>query len=619
MLEQLPGESLVNYDKSSQIIDITSTILLTENQDQITKQLVFLEKISEYVENYRYFNTYFTDTNNQTTIPPTEPLIHGQTYSLFINISPEPQGIDSEPTPFPDTALAQVWNEQETLSLDVVVTSKDFNINTTIKKLSLPRTGASDNVQFTVKPNKFDGRGYIQVELFYRGYLLQCKQLIILIIPVPGAEIPESLRPPQSSRMTFTTTDLLTNEQLAQLPERVLTVEVELDQRDGSIDFRFLDRTQGSKELAFYDTTLQPAALGSAIAGIRQQLHSTLVDGYWGQVQGSIEQLNTWLPKLADVGRELYRQLLPQNQDSLLTDDQGETLQAALQPNTVIQVNPVLGKVTIPWALLYERKIKTSKQNRVCDRFTEHDLDCTNCPNKSDPKFICPHAFWGYRYSIEQLPCWASSKHNSPVALVRQIKNNQQLQLSFNVYRDFQLWQEHLPKLEAAGSINILSAEEMLKLESIWEEHGNVLDLIYFYCHGGLEEMPKRPYLELSDERIYSNFLECYESTWQHHPLVFLNGCATGDYSPESYVSLIDDFLNAGASGVVGTECPVSEPFAEYYATEVFKRLFAGETMGQAMLAVRRKLLQQQHNPLGLVYSLYAAHEIALACSISQL
>ncbi|MFK0735499.1 MAG: CHAT domain-containing protein, partial [Gloeotrichia echinulata HAB0833] len=536
------------------------------------------------------------------------------------NINPKPQGIDT--TTFPDKTLAQVWNNQDTLLLDVAVTSKDFHINATTKKLSLPRTGASDNLIFTVKPHKFsdrlparplDDRGYIQIELFYRGYLLQSKQLAILIIPTVGTNIPESLRPPQSSRVTFTTTDLLTNAQLALLPERVLTVDVELDQRDGSIDFRFLDRTHGNEELAFYDTTLQPAALGNAIAGIRQQLKLTSESEYRWSVEGSMESLNTWLPSLANVGRELYRLLLPANQA-----EGSEKLQAALIPNTVIQVNPVLGKVTIPWALLYERKIRQSKQNRMCDRFTQHDLDCTDCPHKSDQQVVCPHAFWGYRYSIEQLPCWTSNKQNYPVALVRQIQNKRQLQLSFNVYRDFQLWQKHLIKLQATGSVNILTAEEMLQLESIWSEHGQILDLVYFYCHGGIEEMPKKPYLEISDDRIYSNFLECYESTWLHHPLVFLNGCATGDYSPESYVSLIDDFLNAGASGVVGTECPVSETFAECYATEVFQRLFAGEAMGQAMLAVRRNLLQQYYNPLGLVYSLYAAHEIALALSVTQ-
>jgi hypothetical protein len=602
----------------NQVVELTSVILNTDKQDQTVKQLSFvLQPISDYIEAFRYFNTYFGNPSDLATIPPSEPLIHGQPYFLFINISPERKGLDEEPTPFPDQALAQLWNDRESLSLDVVVASKDFSIDAPVKQLTLPRSGASDSIQFTVKPNLFEGRGYIQVELFYRGYLLQSKQVVAVIMPRAGAEIPESLRPAQTTRITFTTTDLLTNEQLAILPERVLTVDVELDQRDGSIDFRFLDRTQGNQELAFYDTTLQPTALGEAITGIRKQLCSTLVNGYWGQVEGSLEQLNTWLPKLAHAGHNLYRQLLPQNKGGLLEDDRGEKLQAALKPDTVIQVNPVLGKVTIPWALLYERKLKPSSQTRVCDRFASHDLDCTNCPLKDDPKIVCPHAFWGYRYSIEQLPCWVSNKHSAPLALVRQIPNNQPLSLSFNVWRDFQLWRNHIPKLEAAGSVNLLVAEEMIELEAVWKEHGAALDLVYFYCHGGIEEMLKEPYLELSDEKIYSNFLECYESSWRHHPLVFLNGCATGDYGPESYVSLIDDFLNAGASGVVGTECPLMEPFAEHYATEIFKRLFAGEPLGQAMLAVRRELLQQHLNPLGLAYSLYAAHEIALARPVS--
>ena len=132
----------------------------------------------------------------------------------------------------------------------MVVTSKDFKIHPTINKLSLPRTGASNNLQFTVRPDKFGDRGYIKVELFYRGYLLQSKQLGVLIIPTIDAEIPESLHPAQTSRVTFTTTDLLSNQQLALLPERVLTVDVELDQRDGSIDFRF-DHTKAIKNWHF--------------------------------------------------------------------------------------------------------------------------------------------------------------------------------------------------------------------------------------------------------------------------------------------------------------------------------------------------------------------------------
>ncbi len=622
----------------NEVISLTRTILITDNPDQTVKQLSFLEPVSDYIEAFRYFNTYFGDPSDseallrlqsmvrkqqsadRTTIRPSEPLIHGQPYLLFIDISPEPKGLDEEPTPFPEKALAQVWNNQETLSLDVVVTSKDFSIDATVKPLTLPRRGSSDSVQFTVKPNLFEGRGYIRVELLYRGYLLQSKQIAALILPRAGAEIPESLRPPQTARITFTTTDLLTNEQLALLPERVLTVDVELDRRDGSIDFRFLDRTQGNQELAFYDTTLQPTALGEAIAAVRHQL--TLMasndEGYKWKTQGDMELLNTWLPALADAGRRLYRAILPENKGNTLGEDRGETLRAALQTNTVIQVNPILGNVTIPWALLYERKIRYSQRVRVCEQFVERDTDCTGCPFKDDSKVVCPHAFWGYRYAIEQLPAWTSNELPQPLALIRQIANDRPLSLNFNVCREFLLWQEHLPKIEALGSVKMLEADEIPALELIWENDGQTLDLIYFYCHGGVEESSKQPYLALSGERIYSNFLEDFKQRWQHHPLVLLNGCGTGDYGLESYISLIDDFRAAGASGVIGTECPVPEMFAEPYAIALLGRLFRGEPLGQAMLAVRRELLQKNLNPLGLVYSLYAAHEIALTVPVAH-
>ncbi len=606
----------------NEVIALTRVILKTENQDQTAKQVSFLEQVSNYVKTYRFFNTYFCDPKNQTTVPPSEPLIHAQVYTLFIDISPERKGVDAEPTPFPDEALAQVWNEQETLTLDAIITSKneDFSIDAQVKQLTLPRSGSSDCIQFTVKPNRFEGRGYIRVELFYRGYLLQSKQIAVLVVPTAGSEIPESLRPPQTARITFTTTNLLSNEQLALLPERVLAVNVELDTRDGSIDFRFLDRTQGDRELAFYDTTLQPGALGEAIAAVRQQL--TLMasndKGYKWKTQGDLELLNTWLPKLADAGRLLYRAILPENKGNTLGEDQGETLRAALQVNTVIQVNPILGKVTIPWALLYERKIRYSQRVRVCEQFIEHDTDCTGCPFKDNSKVVCPHAFWGYRYAIEQLPAWTNSELPQPLALIRQIPNDHPLSLNFNVCREFLLWQQHLTEIEALGAVEIFQADEIPALELIWENDGATLDLIYFYCHGGLEESSKQPYLALSDERIYSNFLEDFEHRWQHHPLVFLNGCGTGDYGPESYISLIDDFRAAGASGVIGTECPVPEMFAEPYALALLARLFQGEPLGQAMLAVRRELLQKNLNPLGLVYSLYAAHEIALTVPVAH-
>ncbi|HEY9800841.1 MAG TPA: CHAT domain-containing protein [Leptolyngbyaceae cyanobacterium] len=609
------------------LISLTSSILLTDNQDNIIKQLPFIQNIAEYVEKYRYFNTYFVKPDedgrcdNFTTVPPSQPLIHGQTYLLCVDISPERKGIESEPMPFPEQALAEVWHDSESLPLDLVVASKDFNIDATVKKLTLPRTGASEIVQFTIKPNLFEGRGYIHIDLLYRGYLLQSKQITVLIIPIAGAEIPESLRPPQTAKITFTTTDLLTHEKLALLPERFFTVDVQVDTRDGSTDLRFLDRTQGNEELLSYSTNLQ-SGLGNAIARIRQKLHS-MATAYKFKTQGDMQLLNTWLPQLADAGHSLYRSLLDKNKGLTLGEDRGEKLSAALKPDSVIQINPInpilgLGKSTIPWALLYERKVMTSKENHVCKEFLNHDIDCTDCPFKNNYKVVCPHAFWGYRYAIEQLPAWTISEGSQTPSLVWQIANNQPLYINFNVWRDFRFWQNHLPKIEQLGSVKILIAEEINDLELIWSNHSSDLDIIYFYCHGGIDETENLPYLQLSDDKIYSNFIEACEVNWQHRPLVLLNGCATGDYGPDSYISLIDDFRVAGASGVIGTECPIPELFAELYAVTLLKRVFRGEPLGKAMLTVRREMLQQNLNPLGLLYSLYAPYEIALARALAQ-
>jgi hypothetical protein len=45
------------------------------------------------------------------------------------------------------------------------------------------------------------------------------------------------------------------------------------------VDLRFLDRTRGEEELAYYDTTLEPQALGEAIAAVREQLATMAQEG----------------------------------------------------------------------------------------------------------------------------------------------------------------------------------------------------------------------------------------------------------------------------------------------------------------------------------------------------
>ncbi len=562
----------------------------------------------------RYFNVLFTDVGGERPLPVDKPLVHGRPYALYVDVSPERKGLAEEDVPFPGAALEDVWKDEEALPITVWVASRDFEVRPRLATLSLPRSGPSGGLRFSVRPLLEEGRGQLQVELFYRGHLLQSQRVEVEIVAAEGVEPLPSPRPVQTARLTFTTTARLEPEALQALPSRVLTIDVARDPRDGSLDLRFLDRSgETEQQVAAFDTHLQPEALGQAVTDLRAQLLAAVTGegerfGYQWIVEGDDDLLDLWLPKWALVGHRLYRVLTGRGGE----DGEREALQARLHPDDVIQVNPVVGVATLPWALLYERPIKyVPERTRVCRDFAGCGGDHTACGADESSDLVCPYAFWGYRHTIEQLPCWITGELPALPTVVRRVRNGAPLPVNVNVWRDFSLWQEHLGYLEAEGNVELLVAEELAQLEAIWKERGPELGLVYFYSHGGQSSL-LGPYLRLSDAALNSDFLEASNLRWESAPLVLLNGCATGDYGPESYVSLIADFREAGASGVVGTECAVPELFAETYARLLLPRVFRGEALGPAMLGVRRELLRCRKNPLGLIYTLYAANEVAL-------
>ncbi len=568
----------------------------------------------------RYFNALFTEDG--VPLPFEESLIYDRTYTLYVDISPDPTGLAhfdlTAPVAFPDRALTDLWVEAEALPLVVWAASHDFEIRPSVQRLSLPQIGPSEAVTFAVRPLLREGRGHIQVELFFRGQLLQSQRLEAEIVPHAGASSALSPRSPQSGAITFTTMAQLDPAVLHELPPRRLTIDVARDPRDGSLDLRFLDRTGGEeRKLAFFDNHLRPEALAQAVQSVRAQLLAAVTgeqgqQGYAWVLEGDEALLTDWLARWAMVGHTLYRALLGRSGGN----GGQERLHAALLPDDVIQVNPVVGMATLPWALLYERPVRlVPGRTRVCPDFAGCEGAEEGCSVASSPDDICPYAFWGYRYAIEQLPCWVTGEFPTLPTAVRRIENGAPLAVSFNVWRNFSLWREHLTRLRAAGNVELLVAEELNQLLDIWESRGADLGLIYFYSHGGSDTL-RGPYLQVSDAFVDANLLEASGLEWRAAPLVFLNGCATGDYGPESFVSLIADFRAAGASGVVGTECPVPELFAEAYAARLLPRFFAGEALGGAMLAVRRELLREAKNPLGLLYTLYAAHEVALVRAV---
>ena len=584
----------------------------------------------------RYFNIFIKSPNNDQSLSSNEPLMFGQSYQLRVNISSVVGGLGEEDV-FVGEALRDTWGDKETLPLTVIAESKDFEIeqDNRVQTLALPRKGSSQVIDFQIKPRISMGSGTIRVYLLYRGYFLQSKEIKALILDTADSKVPGAL----TARRLNATQDFINPNELHLLPERMLTINVAADPKDQSVTLTFLNRVNGDEELVYHDTELPSDALIGMTSGIRNMLELMIkggkldgqdVRGYANILSGDNRMLNIWLPRLAEVGYNLYRLLF--DNEGHESEESTRALLSTLQPGTVIQVNntrDVLGMTTIPWALLYQREASyIPGLTQVCEESikpsTPERRDCSGCPLAEDPDTVCPFAFWGYRYSIEQLPAWRNNEASDRIpSLVRTIRNNKPLNLNLIVYPGFKMWDGHRQEIEKIGpefiQLRLAKEGKITEVKTHWDSYGTELDLIYFYTHGDIDKTSGQPYLKLSDiEMIRSNFLSRYKGKWTKKPLVILNGCATGDYKSDSYVSLITDFRAAGASGVVGSECSVPESFAVPYANQLLSHLFKAKPLGQAMLTVRLQFLRENKNPLGLVYSLYAAHEIALALALSS-
>lgn len=89
-------------------------------------------------------------------------------------------------------------------------------------------------------------------------------------------------------------------------------------------------------------------------------------------------------------------------------------------------------------------------------------------------------------------------------------------------------------------------------------------------------------------------------------PLVVLNACSSGELTPLSFGGLVPYLLDQGARVVVGTSVEAPAHFAAAFGPAlVVAMLRDGLTAGEALRATRARFLEQHHNLLGLLYSLY--------------
>ncbi len=456
--------------------------------------------------------------------------------------------------------------------------------------------------------SQIDGDHELTLDLTANGHLLQTERVRYTVAaadargPVAAATTVSGVAGTGASTRTIFAASDLSAADLGARPRRDLLLILERDPVDGSVDARALDGD--GTLLVRIDTTVQPEAITAAAAIARGQLQTVLQAGPGMRRDVPAEDIAATLLPLVKVGRTLYGALFAA--ETILEGDaiavssrvrDGATVQ-------VVQNRAGLGFSTLPWNLVYDHPfIARTAGNLVCPTFRTHPVD--DCPQRSDANVFCPTGFWGYRAVIEE-PWVVMGAEPLPAAVATEPAPG--LGAAY-----------HLPGLsfspvgtrflEAAGVATIIDFDGLLGLV---ESEADRLSLLYFYTHHDRDPHDQTPGIVIGGELLSAGTLDALPARWTQRPLVFVNGCASGDYTLTDPVSLLDKFRAKGAAGMVVTECVMWDRLAGELGAEVIDALFDGGNLGPSLLALRRRLLVDHGNPVGLAYRMHAMSETAV-------
>jgi hypothetical protein len=577
-----------------------------------------------------------------TRVPPEEGVLQpGALYCLGLQIGANDlvgRALDAR------AVLEEIfsWAPDETgVWVELAVVGIDFQVvGDPVQELWLPRTGETDTAFFTVIPPANREVATLRYGLYYKNNLIQSFRLAAFVgspqserdskltaeklglaLGVDSSRVGTAL---YRARMEYSRTSAFN--QLDAKSEPAITITA------NNLEGKDIITVKGPNVL---DTRVYPdGEMPNIVKSIRNVLDEVgsgpkgARSYQFGKYEPEIEsRLKGALIKLADVGNRLYLNLLPQPESRQSVAD------ALADEGRVIHVAELLRDKVIPWSIVYDREFDSLNAPLACLAAlpdTSSALRANQCgthpecllhhsvqpPN--DPKDVaCPLHFWGFRHIIEIPPQQVVEDGNSREE-VTCIKPKAAIQVAVGLNGALPTCPDHWTSLSKGRSWG----EPMYSRADILKELQNQeLDVIYFFCHarGGEMEEPRTdpPFLEFQiSDAAQAQYIRpqdlAYKTRWSHGPLIFLNACGTIGYTP----SALSPFLKAlvdgrGASGILGTEVPVAEYLAGEVALSFFRRFEKGESAGSALLEVRRELLGKK-NPLGLVYTLFAAAALAI-------
>ena len=335
----------------------------------------------------------------------------------------------------------------------------------------------------------------------------------------------------------------------------------------------------------------------AAAAELRRALRDTQLDaarprhrfGPQGQPVKSRDEYLADLRGLAGAGATAYRALLSghENEQRLRHWLGTEVLVTGAPP--VIQVaRSATARISVPWQALYAEPLATGPpadgpDPLVCPSVWEWGPGGSTadppprCPyrDRHDPETgtICPFGFWGLANVLEHPPSSLTRVLPRTTGVAPPPEMIAAVDPALPGHRD------HLSRVATVVGDRALSVTTSWRdLRAAAAEGADVL----YFLGQSLDSWSSTAHCE------------------RRRPLVILNDC---DIRPELLAGLVDAFVSSlCGAGVIATEIAVESRAAQYAAETLLGRLWSGDTAGDALRAMRWRLLGFG-SVLGLAYT----------------
>ena len=464
----------------------------------------------------------------------------------------------------------------EEATLTVQLDSDDFVIDKRADSLVVPREGVSSGkASFRITP-RHDGISKIKATIHLQGNFIQQMELSFDVGAKGATEVAVSaLGRPASAVAVVQPRD----------------IGLSISPGVGGYDLIVWGAVMARARLP-----IQPADLAKAVDVARDELmkivmHRNADNTYVFQAGIDIPAADqdAALEIMARAGATLFRKLFWGPSMAADANRVGDFLRKMAADTPKLKLQILADSAPIPWGMLY-----------FGDASAGAKLDWSN--------------FLGMRHVIEMIPL-----QNTLAVASADIPSDQpRLAVSLNVNRgiDQQLGVNLVAQQEAywadankQGKVRVVP--RATKAELVKALASEIADdqILYFYCHAKSADLaatggPDSACIVLSDGSVILGDLNLDAPTTKqlrNAPLVFINACELAEMSPAFYDGFVPYFMAKGARGVVGTECKTPALFAAEWAKRFFPRFLKGEALGEAFLALRKELLEQHGNPLGLL------------------